>query len=204
MKIVSTYCTLALFMLVGVAEATPSHWTHDKLRLETKLEQDSTVFTITISRQKSLRSGKIFTAVIHVSLRPGWHIFSAESSSDCECGPVELAIPPEIASDFELVKFRESGNIRSWFDTNFQDTIKAHYTPFDVIAKIRVLRKLHGYLPFGLRLRYMAADSQYCMPPRWFEVPMTVLGKKPLKLHIAGAVEQNSGSYPYETYTRLA
>jgi hypothetical protein len=159
-------------------------------RVEHKLGGDSTVFSMTLDPKQPPKVGKTFQVTIHVSPGRDWHVYSAKMSTDGGLVPLTLSLPPELADCFDIEKLEETGDIRTAYDSNFDAVTMAHFTPYDVIATIKVKKKPNPDSAFYLLLHFQTCNETMCMPPRTFEVPMTFLGQPPIKLHIAGVMKQ--------------
>jgi hypothetical protein len=160
-------------------------------KLTTKFYPDSAKFTMSFDQSKPLKAGSVFEVKIHVKPGKGWHIWSADMSSEGGLTPLNLAMPSEISKYFELVSFRETGEVTTGYDSSFDVATRAHLTEYDVIAKINVLQSSPTPVPFYLYLNYQTCNETTCQPPRWYEVPMTVLGEKPVNLSLAMRDEEN-------------
>jgi len=172
----------------GIARSTNPH------RIETKFSGDSTIFTLKLEPNEVPTAGKSFKVRVHVNCKKAWHVFSSEMSQESGSTPLQLTIPDDIAEYFQITGLNETGKIKTWYDSNFQSVVKAHFAPFDVIATIKVKKNSSSPVPFHLFLHFQTCDSAMCQIPRWFEVPMTVLDQKPLMLKIALGIEDTSSS----------
>ncbi|HZK76764.1 MAG TPA: cytochrome c biogenesis protein CcdA [Candidatus Kapabacteria bacterium] len=108
--------------------------------------------------------------------------------------PLRISIPDDLSSLFEVVSLSETGKIQTWYDSNFMAVVKAHFSPFDVIATIKVKNNSEAPVPFRIYVHYQTCDTSMCQLPRWFEVPMPILGEKPLMLKIAPGVADTSSA----------
>lgn len=160
----------------------------NKANLATKLGLDSTIFTMQLDAKHPPKPGQTFKVTIHVAPGGDWHVYSSKMSSDGGLTPLMLKVPAEISQYFEIKKITETGTLRTSYDSNFMSVTMAHYTPFDVIATVKVLKKAATEVPFYLLVHYQTCTESMCMPPRTFAVPMTVLGQEPFKLRIAQAM----------------
>lgn len=193
-----------LFALLSVLASVsglplPVHAQAKKVRLESKLLQDSNVFDLKIDPKDTFEVGKTFKVTIKNSeLRPrgqqAWYVYSP--SMDPEAGPTPLTVtvPSELASTYKIVKLTESPKPKEHYDENFDATTKAHYDDFTLTATIQILPTAKpGKQPLKLYVNYMSCsiESGICIPARTFELPMTaLLGKKPITLDIHAAVDQ--------------
>jgi hypothetical protein len=159
-------------------------------RIEHKLGGDSTVFTMTLDPNQHPKVGKTFQVTIHVAPGRDWHVYSSKMSTDGGLVPLTLSVPPELADYFDVEKLEETGDIKTAYDSNFDAVTMAHFTPYDVIATIKVKKKPNPDSAFYLLLHFQTCNETMCMPPRTFEVPMTFLGQPPIKLHIAGVMKR--------------
>jgi hypothetical protein len=154
-------------------------------RLATKLGKDSTIFKLAIDSKKPPKVGSSFKVRIHVTPHGDWHVYSSKMSSDGGLTPLTLQLPTDLAEFFEITKIEETGDIHTGFDSNFMAVTMAHYSPYDIIATVKVLKKAPDEVPFYLLLHYQTCNEYMCMPPRTFAVPMTIIGDQPIKLMIA-------------------
>ncbi len=177
--LIAVVCALAM-------SAQNSFAQFNKANLATKLGMDSTIFTMKLDTKKDPKPGQSFKLTIHVTPGREWHVYSSKMSSDGGLTPLMLKVPPELSQYFEITKVEESGNMHTSYDSNFMAVTMAHYTPFDVIATVKVLKKSDGEIPFYLLVHYQTCTETMCMPPRTFAVPMTIIGQEPIKLNIAG------------------
>jgi len=157
-------------------------------RIEKKLGGDSTIFTMTLDPGEHPKPGKSFHVTIHVTPGTDWHVYSSKMSTEGGLVPLTLAIPPELAETFEVEKIEETGDIKTAFDSNFMAVTMAHFTPYDLIATIKVKQKPNPDSAFYLLLHFQTCNETMCMPPRTFAVPMTFLGQPPIKLRVAGVI----------------
>src|SRR5439155_7900268 len=104
-------------------------------KLCTKLYQDSTVFALALDQKQPHKVGSTFEVKIHVKPGKGWHVWSADMSSEGGLTPLKIAVPGEISKYFELVSFRENGEVTTGYDSAFDVATRAHFTEYDVIAK---------------------------------------------------------------------
>ncbi len=159
-------------------------------RIEKKLGGDSTLFSMTLAPKQNPKVGGTFQVIVHVIPGADWHVYSTKMSTDGGLVPLTLAVPPELADYFEVEKLEEIGDIKTAFDSNFMTVTMAHFTPYDVIATIKVKKKLNPDSAFYLLLHFQTCNETMCMPPRTFAVPMTFLGQPAIKLRIAGVMKK--------------
>lgn len=164
------------------------------LRLETKLSGDSTLFSLKLEPGSIPTAGKSFDVRLHVNVRKGWRVYSSEMSTEGGSTPMQLSIPADISDLFVIRSIRETGKIRTWYDSNFMAVEKAHYSPFDAIVTILVKKNSTIPIPFRLLVYFQTCDSNMCQLARWFEVPMPILGAKPLMLTIAHGTQDTSSA----------
>ncbi|SRR5579883_382983 len=174
---------LVSILLLNIV-ASPAH-AKDPKNISTKLGPDSTHFTLSVPNKHVLHRGETFNAVIHITPGKGWRIWSSKMSDEGGLIPLKVMVPDSLAKYFALKSFRETGDIVTSYDSNFYFAPVAHLTPFDVIATIKVKHRSPIALPFSLLVLFQTVDSQYCMPPRTFAVPMTVIAQKPVMLRLA-------------------
>ena len=181
-----------LLFLIGatVLRAKEPH----KERIDTLIRDDSTHFTLTIPKTEVPTCGKEFKFKIHVQQGPEWHIYSSQMSAEGGLDPLTVKIPKEISDFFKITDLTETGKNTVAFDSNFMSVTKAHYKPFDLIVTVKVLKNSNVPIPFYVLLHYQTCMQSQCMPPRTFEVPMPVLGGKPIPLPIAYGVPDTTGS----------
>jgi len=175
---------LALVLLLVI---TPVLARAGEPRLATKLGKDSTIFTLSLDGKTAPQVGKTFNVRIHVKPGGDWHVYSSKMPSEGGLTPLTLQLPADLEEFFEIIKLDETGDLHTGFDSNFMAVTMAHYTPYDIIATIKVKKKAPAEIPFYLLLHYQTCNEFMCMPPRTFAVPMTVIGDQPLKLKIAQA-----------------
>ncbi len=161
-------------------------------RIEKKLGGDSTIFSMSLGSKEHPKAGGSFQVVIHVTPGRDWHVYSTKMSTDGGLVPLTLTVPPELADYFEVEKLDEIGDIKTAYDSNFMTVTMAHFTPYDVIATIKVKKKPAVDTPFSLLLHFQTCNETMCMPPRTFEIPMTFLGQPPIKLHIASILKRSN------------
>jgi hypothetical protein len=176
---------LFTILLCGSLFTASAYAQFNKANLATKLGLDSTIFTLTLDAKHPPKPGQPFKATIHVAPGADWHVYSSKMTSDGGLTPLTLKVPPEISEYFEISNIDESGALRTSYDSNFMAVTMAHYTPFDLIVTMKVLKKADKEVPFYLLVHYQTCTETMCMPPRTFAVPMTVLGQGPLKLKLA-------------------
>lgn len=172
-------------LLCGSLFTASAYAQFNKANLATKLGLDSTIFTMKLDAKHPPKPGQSFKVTIHVAPGGNWHVYSSRMSSDGGLTPLTLKVPAEISQYFEIEKVTETGALRTSYDSNFMSVTMAHYTPFDVIVTMKVLKKAEQEVPFYLLVHYQTCTETMCMPPRTFAVPMTVLGQEPLMLRIA-------------------
>jgi len=161
-----------------------------KVRLESKLMVDSSVFTMKIDPKQEIAAGKTFKARVHVKHNPKWHIYSSQMDPNSGLPILEVSLPPELENTYKLQGITEEGKMKVGFDSNFDAVTKAYYGDFDIIANVKVLPKAKlGKVPFSLYIKYGTCSESICLPPRTFVVPMTMLGQKEIQLNIAEATD---------------
>lgn len=154
-------------------------------KLDTKLHPDSTIFTLKLDPTQPHKPGSTFEATIHVNPGVGWHVWSADMSSEGGLTPLKIAMPAQISKYFELVSFRETGEVKVGYDSAFDVATRAHYGEYDVIAKVTVREAAVAPVPFYLYVNYQTCNESTCQPPRWYSVPMVALGQKPIDFSFA-------------------
>ncbi len=159
-------------------------------RLESRLRQDSTIFTAKLVKGHVKKVGETFEVKIHVGLRSPWHIYSSTMLDGEGFIPISVGIPDSLKRYFEIVNVKELSNPRTWFDSSFWASIKANFEPFDIVITVRVTQEPRSRLPFHVYVKYQAADGTVAMPPHTFDVPMTFLGQPPIKLKIASQMKR--------------
>ncbi len=157
-------------------------------KLATKLNQDSAIFTVKPEKGSLPTAGKSFDVRIHVAVHPPWHIWSSTMSDEGGLIPTSVKVPEQLADFFELTKLKEFSRPVVGYDSNFMQVTKAIHQPFDLVATIKVKRNSPTPVPFYLYVTYQTCNETQCLPPATFEVPMTVIGDKPLMLNIAYGV----------------
>jgi thiol:disulfide interchange protein len=163
----------------GVGDPKP------KLRLESKLLSDSTIFTLSVDPKIDYFPGKIFAVKLTAKHNKNWHIYSSTMSPDAGPVPLAVSVPAELASMFELVGLKEHGKIVSNYDSNFSAVTKAYYGNFEIVASVRIKKLASvGKTPFTLTTSFMTCSESQCLPNRSFVVPMLFLGQKPIELTI--------------------
>lgn len=198
-----------LILLLFLAGLPSSSSAQRPVRLEKKLAADSMVFDLKVEPKDTLEVGKTFKAKIKArSIRPEgapeWHMYSSTMDPDAGPTPLSVSIPPELQNVYKIVKLREIANVKSEFDENFDAVTKAIYGDFEieVTVKISELTK-PGKTPFALHINYMTCKETLCLPERTFDIPMSILGKKPLMVDIQPTrMPMDAGStQPEETST---
>ena len=118
-------------------------------------------------------------------------------STESDLTPLTIQIPDSIKDYFKIVGLSETGKMKVGYDSQFMAVTKAHYSPFDVIATIKVLKNSDSPIPFYLYLHYETCDANQCMPPRWFALPMFRIKDsvtcRPISLKIAYGVSDSTG-----------
>lgn len=182
---------LAAFLLVSLL-AKPSYSFFNEPKLSTKLYQDSTIFTLSLG-EKQHKVGSTFEVKIHVKPGKGWHVWSADMSSEGGLTPLKIQVPGDISKYFELVSFHEVGEVTTGYDSSFDVATRAHFGEYDIIAKISVIANAPQPVPFSLYVNFQTCNETTCQPPRWYSVPMTVLGEKPVDLSLAMLSRKEDG-----------
>ncbi|MDP4198585.1 MAG: cytochrome c biogenesis protein CcdA [Bacteroidota bacterium] len=173
-------------LLCAVLAAALTSRATDPKRIEPKLHMDSAIFKMKLEPKAHPQAGKTFQVRIHVDLRHPYHIWSSYMSDEGGLIPLSLQVPDAISKYFEIVgKLTETGKIIPKYDSGFEMVTKAHHTPFDVIATIKVKANSKDPVPFSLFLKYQTCNETQCLPPAVYVVPMDILGEKPLMLTIA-------------------
>ena len=85
--------------------------------------------------------GKTFNVRIHVKPGGDWHVYSSKMASEGGLTPLTLQLPTDLDEFFEITKLEETGDLHTGFDSNFMAVTMAHYTPYDIIATVKVKRK---------------------------------------------------------------
>ena len=163
-------------------------------KIGTKLQQDSSIFTMQLAKGANPTAGKTFDVKIHVDVRKHWHIWSSTMSDEGGLVPLSIKIPDSLKSYFTLVKLREYSKPEIAYDSNFQQVTKAIHTPFDLVATIKVKRNSNSLVPLYMYVIYQTCNEIQCLPPAKYEVPMTFLGQKPLMLKIAYGMPDSSST----------
>ena len=151
------------------------------------------IFTLKLEPKQVPQAGKTFKVRIHVQPGSVWHVYAADMSNEGGAIPLELTIPDSISDYFQIEGFTETGREKTWYDSSLQSVVKAHFSPYDVIATIKVRKNAPNPLPFSLFVHFHTCnEASICMPPRWFKVPMDWRGQPPLQLKIANGVPDTS------------
>lgn len=171
---------LVLLALIGLraTAATPS-------RIEKKLGQDSSIFTLKLKDPQKIKVGTTFEARIHADIHHPWHIYSSTMSDEGGLVPLSVKLPDAALPYFKILSLKETGKTVDQYDSNFMTMTMAHYSPYDIIVTVKALKRSVSNVPFSLLLHYQTCNESQCLQPRTFEVPMTVLGQKPIDLLIA-------------------
>jgi thiol:disulfide interchange protein len=154
-------------------------------RLEKKISRDSTIFIVNLEPNQVPTAGKEFKVRMHVQFPNYWHVYSSQLSPEGGLTPLTIQFPDSLSDYFQVVNLSETGKLKTWFDSSFMSVVKAHFSPFDLIATIKVKKNSSTLIPFHFYVQFQTCDTNSCQPPRWFEVPMTVLNARPLMLKIA-------------------
>ncbi len=188
-----------LFSAVLLSLASGGYAKND-VRVEKKLNMDTSIFSLSLMPNQVPTAGKVFTIKIHAIPGHGWHIYSSQMSNEGGLMPLTLSFPDSLSQYFQIVGISEAGKMRVWYDSNFDQVAKAHFSPFDIIAQVKVKKNSSIPVPFFVRLNYTTCnDSSICMPPRTFDVPMlrlndSMVSVKPLMLPIAYGVPDTSSN----------
>lgn len=165
------------------------------VRLATKFAADSAVFTLKVDPKDSIIAGRTFKATINVTdIRakgsPAWHPYSSLMSEDAGPTPLTVTVPPELKDVYQIVSLQELPKPTEKYDSNFEAITKAQYGDFKLIVSVKVHPDAKPQkTPFALHVNYMTCMESLCLPERTFDVPMSVLGKKPLMLAITAPTE---------------
>lgn len=159
-----------------------------KIRLESKLMDDSTVFSMKVDPKTPIVAGKTFQAKIHVKHNPHWHVYSSMVDPESGMPRLSISIPPELEGTYKLDGIKEAGKLTTSFDSNFDAVSKAYYGDFDITATVHVLANTKpGKTPFSLYINYGTCSDRICLPPRTFVVPTSFLSQQPIDLMIGAA-----------------
>jgi len=90
MKIYLARILAFLFVLTNLAYGL------GKVRLASRLDNDSTIFTLSVDSKQKIEQGKTFEAQIKV-MQNGWHLYSSKMSPDVGPTPLTITIPPELS-----------------------------------------------------------------------------------------------------------
>ncbi len=179
MKIYLARILIFIFVLTNLA------YGQGKVRLASKLGNDSTLFTLSVDSKQKIEQGKTFEARIKVK-QNGWHLYSSKMSPDVGPTPLTITIPPQLSKTYKLVSIKEKGKVEEKFDENFGGVTKAIYGPIDVTLTLKVSQDAKiGKAPLELYLEYTSCSESICMPPRTFAIPMKFLGQQDVFLTIA-------------------
>ncbi|HEY6172039.1 MAG TPA: cytochrome c biogenesis protein CcdA, partial [Candidatus Kapabacteria bacterium] len=179
MKIYLARILVFLFVLTNLA------YGQGKVRLASKLGNDSTIFTLSVDSKQKIEQGKNFEARIKVK-QNGWHLYSSKMSPDVGPTPLTITIPSELSKTYKLVSIKEKGKVEEKFDENFGGVTKAIYGPIDVTLTLKVAPDAKvGKVPLELYLEYTSCSESICMPPRTFTIPMKFLGQQDVFVTIA-------------------
>jgi hypothetical protein len=174
---------LLLLVLSGAARANDP-------KLSTKLLKDSTNFTMSVDASQPHKVGSTFEVDIHVKPHVDWHVWSHDMSADGGLLPLNVVIPEALSKYFKIVGIRETGEVRQAYDSAFEIATRAHYSEYDVQVIVKVLEASPTPTPFYVYVNYQTCNEIFCLPPAWFQVPMTVRGEKPVDLSLAMAEEK--------------
>ncbi|SRR5579883_1853246 len=175
--------TWILIVLLGSMWASTSFARDPKLAV--KQYPDSAIFKASLEKGEVPTAGKTFKVRIHVKVRQPYHIWSSTMADEGGLIPLRIKIPDSLKEYFQLVDVKEQSKPVIGYDSNFQQVTKAIHKPFDLIATIKVLRNSKTPVPFFVHLIYQTCDEIQCLPPAMFNVPMDVIGDKPLMIKIA-------------------
>ena len=163
-------------------------------RIDTLIRDDSTIFRLKLAKGAVPTAGKTFQAILSVKPGKNWHVWSSKMSPEGGLVPLSMIIPPELTKYFQIVRLEETGKIVLGYDTNYQSVTKAHHTPFDVIATIKVKDNSSAPVPFYVYVNFVTCNEENCKPDRTFAVPMVALHDKPLTVTITQGTPDTSGS----------
>jgi len=178
---------LLLSVAAGIARAKEP-------KIAKKLYADSTIFSLKLEPGAKPAAGKTFKVRIHVTPKEHFHVWSSTMSDEGGLAPLKVTMPDTISDYFQITALRELSKPKTAYDSNFEQVTKAFYGPFDLIATIKAKKNAPTPVPFYLWVTYGACDGKTkCVPPTKFNVPMDVIGDKPLELKIAGNVLKSDG-----------
>lgn len=180
---------LYFLLLAGLFLVGTSSYAQKLPKTREKFAPDSATFTLSVDSKQDFSQGKTFDAKIHFKVGKQWHVYSSKSDGEAS-SPLKLAIPDDLANNFQLLSFEEKGKVKPNFDSNFMAWTRAFYSDFDIIAKIKVKGSAKlGKNPFYLLMNYQTCNESNCIPANTFTVPMFFLGKEPLQLMIANGAD---------------
>jgi thiol:disulfide interchange protein len=180
MKIYLARILVFLFVVTNLA------YGQGKVRLASKLGNDSTIFTLSVDNKQKIEQGKTFEARVKVK-QNGWHLYSSKMSPDVGPTPLTITIPPELSSTYKFVSVKEKGKLVQKVDENFDGGVtKALHGPLELTITLKVANdaKLEK-TPLKLRFEYTTCSESICMPPRTFEIPMKFLEQPDVFVTIA-------------------
>ena len=143
-----------------------------------------------VDASKPHKVGSTFEVDIHVKPHVDWHVWSHDMSSDGGLLPLNVVIPEALSKYFKIVGIRETGEVKQAYDSSFEIETRAHYSEYDVQVIVKVLEASPTPTPFYVYLNYQTCNEIFCLPPAWFQVPMTVIGQKPVDLSLAIATDE--------------
>jgi len=173
---------IGLVLIAASTFAAANGYANDPKHIERTLRFDSAIFSLKLNHRGQFKSGQVFEARIHVEPGTCWHIWACDMSTDGGGVPLRVTIPDSLSNFFELQSLKEAGSVEERYDSNFEQVTRAHYEPYDVIAKVKVKRIPNAQVPFFLYVCYQTCNETQCMPPRWFDVPMSARGEAPIML----------------------
>src|SRR5437870_1043884 len=111
----------SMIAMVAIAFTFNSSSIAKEPRIATHLGVDSTILTLKVNPYAKLKAGKTFQATIHVGIKKGWSIHSSmmPDGGNCTCAsPLEISLPDSLSNFYELVRVKELGTIRNYFDSD--------------------------------------------------------------------------------------
>ena len=129
--------------------------------------------TWTLAAPKSaVKQGMTFTARVHASIPPGWHLYSITQPPG---GPVATTITVGDGSPFALVGAINAPEPTIALDPNFNILTETYVD--SVTFPVRVVARATGAVTLALHIAYQTCTDRYCLPPATADlsVPLSVL-----------------------------
>jgi hypothetical protein len=129
-------------------------------------------WSLTLSRQASVRRGETFGVRLVADIQPGWHLYSINQP---EGGPMATEISLPAGQPFGFARAISETKPHAIFDPSFGTQVRLHSDKAEFGLPVTVgANAAPGAATLGVEVRYQSCNDTLCLPPRTVKVGVTV------------------------------